>query len=98
MISGTEVTLTAQFNGDIVGSYEWKIAGGSTLTDGDDYEIPSVVWQSSTNSLTSTLKIKSVSTSGTYECKGTYTAKSTEVTVQHAITVLGGFLFNIHYT
>ena len=88
VITGSEVTLACTFEGDTVESYSWEMKG-TTLEDGGDYEIPAVTWEAASNSLTSTLKIKSATESADYVCKGTYTTGTTVVSSTHTVTVLG---------
>ena len=70
--------------------YSWKLVGGEgSLKNGDTYEIPTVTWKPETNSLTTTLTIKSVTATADYKCSGTYASDSKAVEVTHKITVLG---------
>ncbi|KAL5259162.1 hypothetical protein ACHWQZ_G009575 [Mnemiopsis leidyi] len=88
VITGSEVVLSCKFEGDTVESYSWEVQGTS-LSDGSDYEIPAVVWEASSNSLTTTLTIKSATESSAYVCKGTYTTGKTVASSTHTVTVLG---------
>jgi hypothetical protein len=88
--SGTKVSLTCKFEGDEVSAYSWVLDGtAGDLKTGNDYEIPSVSYSTQTNSLTTTLVVKSISKTAKYKCKGTYKSGSKSVEAAHTITVLG---------